>query len=83
MPAVGVRELKTHASEILRHVRDQRAYYTVTYRGKPVGILSPLPEPNEPSTHDAWAELDRLGKELSHAWKSPLSSTEILSEMRR
>ena len=37
MPDIGVRELKTHASEIVRNVREQRARYVVTYRGQPVG----------------------------------------------
>ena len=41
MATVGVRELKTHASEIIRQVREAGVSYTVTYRGEPVGVLSP------------------------------------------
>ena len=33
MPDVGIRELKTHASEIVRNVRENRARYVITYRG--------------------------------------------------
>ena len=85
MTEIGVRDLKTHASEILRSVREARASYTVTYRGHPVGVLRPLPEPTEPDRDgdEVWAELERLGKEMSRKWKSPLSSTELISQMRR
>lgn len=85
MPEIGVRELKTRASEVVRAVRDQHARYTVTYRGRPVGVLLPLAEaPQEPAADsDTWAELARLGEEISRRWHSPSSSAELLSEMRR
>ncbi len=90
MPDVGVRELKAHASEIIRDVREQRAQYIITYRGRPVGLLMPLeeiktvslPSTGEPATA-AWEELTRLGEEIGRGWRSPLTSTELLSEMRR
>jgi len=44
MPDVGVRELKARASEIIRNVRERRARYVITYRGRPVGVLLPLDE---------------------------------------
>lgn len=89
MAEIGVRELKAHASEILRRVRDQRARYLVTYRGRPVGLLLPLeglgepPLPMEESTSSAWEELVRLGEEIGRGWQSPLTGAELLSEMRR
>ena len=89
MPDIGVRELKTHASEIIRNVRDRRARYTVTYRGQPVGVLIPLEQPAaEPLADDtgsttAWDELVRLGEQIGRGWVSPLTSTELLSGMRR
>jgi prevent-host-death family protein len=42
MPDVGVRELKAHASEIIREVREEQAQYVITYPGRPVGLLTPL-----------------------------------------
>jgi hypothetical protein len=30
-----------------------------------------------------WAKLTRLGKEISRGWRSPQTSTELLSQMRR
>jgi prevent-host-death family protein len=90
MPDVGVRELKTRASEIIRNVRDQRARYVITYRGRPVGLLIPLQKRGEMSlvTEDelatsAWDELTRLGEEIGRDWRSPLTGAELLSEMRR
>jgi prevent-host-death family protein len=85
MPEVGLRELKTRASEILRDVRDRHARYIITYRGRPVGLLAPLAEagPQDRGSGSAWEELERLGEEIGRGWCSPLSSTEILSQMRR
>ena len=90
MPDVGVRELKTRASEIVRNVRENRARYVITYRGRPVGVLLPLQEAPETrlavgGQHgaDVWEELSELGAEIGQGWKSPLTSAELLSEMRR
>jgi len=90
MPDVGVRELKIHASEIVRRVRDQRVQYVVTYRGRPVGLLTPLdeaslsPQPlGEGTASTTWETLMRLGEEIGQGWRSPLTSAELLSEMRR
>jgi prevent-host-death family protein len=90
MPDVGVRELKTHASEIIREVREQRTRYVITYHGRPVGLLMPLYEAGaaassltEEAGIDAWATLTRLGEQIGREWQSPLTSTELLSEMRR
>jgi len=90
MPDVGVRELKVRASEIIRDVRERRARYVITYRGQPVGLLMPLEEARpmdlspigEPAMA-VWEELTRLGEEIGRGWRSPLTSTELLSEMRR
>lgn len=90
MPDVGVRELKTQASEIVRQVRENRARYVITYRGEPVGLLMPLDEaspsslpPGERPAETPWETLTRLGEEIGQGWRSPLSSTDLLSEMRR
>jgi prevent-host-death family protein len=87
MPEIGVRELKTHASEIVRSVRDQRARYLVTYRGRPVGVLLPLDEAGVSWEEDeetaVWEELAALGEEIGQGWRSSLTSAELLSEMRR
>ncbi len=89
MPDVGVRELKTRASEIVQNVRERQAHYIITYRGRPVGILSPLDVTIQAalsggeSATAVWEELTRLGEEIGQGWQSSLSSAELLSEMRR
>jgi prevent-host-death family protein len=90
MAQVGVRELKARASEIIRAVRERRARYLITYRGRPVGVLLPLDEASRGEVMvggaqgaDAWEELTRLGEEIGRGWRSPSTSAELLSEMRR
>ena len=90
MPEIGVRELKIRASEILRNVRERRARYVITYRGRPVGVLLPLEEasPSEPlgggdQGAAVWDELSELGEEIGRGWQSPLTGAELLSQMRR
>ena len=88
MPQIGVRELKVHASKIIQAVRDRRARYYITYRGRPVGVLMPVGEVPLAETlpdqgADVWAELERLGEEIGRGWQSPQSSADLLSKMRR
>ena len=86
MEEIGVRELKAHASEILRKVREEHARYIVTYRGEPIGVLAPLEEDGmlpKDLQPDPWEDLERLGEEIGRDWKSDKSSVELISEMRR
>jgi prevent-host-death family protein len=43
MTSVGVRELRQSASELLRRV-EQGETFEITDRGRPVALLSPLPD---------------------------------------
>lgn len=86
MEEIGVRELKTHASEIVRRVREEQAQYTVTYRGKPVGVLMPFVESvpaSLPLELDPWEELEQIGEEIGRDWLLDISSVELISQMRR
>jgi len=86
MKDIGVRELKIHASEIVRRVHEDRARYLVTCRGRPVGLLSPLEPTSAASPSDSgegWARLESLAERIGKGWKSPESSVDILSGMRR
>jgi prevent-host-death family protein len=88
MREAGVRDLKVHASKILRDVRDRKMRYIITHRGRPVAILAPL-EPALQTTlppgsgDSAWEALVHLGREIGKAWESPMSSADLLSTMRR
>ena len=89
MPEIGMRELKARASEIVRAVRDRRARYLITYRGRPVGVLMPLGEterrdvPAADTREAVWKELVALGQEIGRGWQADATGVEILSEMRR
>lgn len=88
MPEAGVRELKAQASQIIRRVRERRSRYIITYRGRPVAVLLPLEAAPAggaaPAAEaSAWQELERLGALIGRGWRAPLSSAELLSQMRR
>lgn len=90
MPDIGIRELKARASEVVREVRESRARYVVTHRGRPVALITPLASGDESDRSDlmttadsAWDELTQLGEDIGRDWQAPKSSVELLSEMRR
>ena len=86
---VGVRELKTHAARILRHVREARASYILTHRGRPVGVILPLdPAEASPAAEDtdagaAWDAFLRAGRRLEQRFRPGVSGVRLLSAMRR
>ena len=81
---IGIRELKTHASEVVRAVKETRARYVITQRGKPAALIIPLDAetPNE-TGDDVWDRLMALRDELGKGQQNEKSSVDILSEMRR
>jgi antitoxin (DNA-binding transcriptional repressor) of toxin-antitoxin stability system len=88
--AVGVRELKTHAARILRHVREARASYILTHRGQAVGVILPLDAPDEaaPSADDAsagaaWNAFLRAGHRIHSRFRPGVDGVRLLSDMRR
>ena len=88
MSDIGVRELKARASEVVRKVKEQRARYVITHRGRPAALLIPIDEANVPATMvgenaTAWDDLVCLGQKTADGWQSEKSSTELLSELRR
>jgi prevent-host-death family protein len=85
---VGVRELKTHAAGILRHVRESRASYILTHRGRAVGVILPLePVEDRSATADdppaAWDSFLRAGRRLERRFQRGVSGVRLLSDMRR
>ncbi|MDP9373281.1 MAG: type II toxin-antitoxin system prevent-host-death family antitoxin [Chloroflexota bacterium] len=89
MQAVGVRELKEHASEILRRVREGRETIEVTYRGKVVARLVPVAPAESPGLSDPsetaaiWASIDELAEKISARWPEGVSAADAISEDRR
>ena len=86
MPRIGLRELKIHASEVLRDVQENRARYIITKRGDPQAIIIPYApvEESEPLDREAaWSEFADLLRTVGESWTSPLTADELLKEMRR
>jgi prevent-host-death family protein len=81
---IGIRELKSRASEVVRAVKEERARYVITQRGKPAAIIVPLDAaPPSKSADEVWERLQQLGEEIGKGWQSEKSAVEILTEMRR
>ena len=83
---VGVRELKTHASRILRQVRDSRASFVLTHRGKAIGVILPLSEagrvPDMDDDATAWTNFWEAGRRLENSLHPGESPMRALFEMR-
>jgi len=87
---VGVRELKAHAARILRQVRDARASYLVTHRGRAIGVILPLDASDDAArtppgvdAATAWATFIRAGRRLERRFAPGVSGVRLLSTMRR
>lgn len=86
MRAIGVSQLKTHASKIMRRVREELVSYTITYRGKPIGVLLQLEGIEDgvlDKPHDPWSDLGKLRQEMALMPRPKKALSEALSEMRR
>ncbi len=88
--SVGVRELKTHAARILRHVKESRTSYLVTHRGRAIGVILPVDAEDDTSqgseTVDAttaWKRFLHAGRRLERRFAPGVSGVRLLSGMRR
>ena len=88
MADIGIRELKARASEVVRRVAEEQATYTITRRGRAVGVLAPAgSHPAEPPAGGdvAWDRLLNLMEEYDGAVRAKRSRSALkeLSAMRR
>ena len=85
MSLVGIRELKTNASELVRRVREQGEIIDITYYGEVVARLVPVKEVKTRTEElaDLWAEMDRLAQEVSARWSGSPSAVDAVREGRR
>lgn len=89
--SVGVRELKTHAARILRQVREARASYLLTHRGRAVGVILPFDSEEDEVLRSAqavdataaWQAFLRAGRRLEHRFAPGTTGVRLLSDMRR
>ena len=85
MRSVGVRELRERTSEIIRWVRDEGQEVEVTYYGRAVARLVPVPPglPDETERASVWADLDQLAAEIGARWPEGITAVEAVAEGRR
>ncbi|HEX9438386.1 MAG TPA: type II toxin-antitoxin system prevent-host-death family antitoxin [Roseiflexaceae bacterium] len=85
MQTIGIRELKERASEILRQVREERATFDVTYRGRVVARLAPVEqaENNIAESLRLLGELDRIANEIGAHIEGEVDAVEMVRDVRR
>ena len=92
MALIGVRELREKTTEVLRRVRDEKAEYIITHRGRPAALLLPInADPVEEAMVQAgkagvangWQTYANLAKELRASWPEEQSSQDVLNQIRR
>lgn len=85
MSLVGIRELKTNTSEIVRRVRELGEVVDITYRGEVVARLIPARPiiTSAEKLSSLWAEMDRLAEEVGAHWTGSPSAVEAVREGRR
>lgn len=92
MSLIGVRELRERASEIVRHVREERAEYVITYQGHPVAVILPLDTERaeaemvaagKRAALESWGRYEQLAEQVRRAWPTDLSTQDVLDVGRR
>jgi prevent-host-death family protein len=86
MKDIGIRELKAHASELVRHVAEEHATYTITRRGRAVGVLAPpdFVQPKRSKAGDAaWDRMEELWDRVDRSSRPRKSALRELAKMRR
>lgn len=61
---IGMRELRSQGSRIIRAVSEEKAEYVITLRGEPVAVLRPLTEEERDWLREDWAGVPFDGQRL-------------------
>jgi prevent-host-death family protein len=84
MGAVGIRELKTRTSQVIRRVREGRETIDITYHGEIVARVVPASRSSSRTrTPAAWSTIDRVAKEIGARWPTGRSAAAAVREGRR
>lgn len=82
MIQVGIRELKQKTSELIRIVREEGKELQITYHGKVVALVVPVPKKSTQEVDAAWSSLDMLAAEIGARWPADITSVEAIAEGR-
>ncbi len=85
MVKVGIRQLKEHASDLLRRVRERNEIITITHRGRAVARLVPVTDEDseKAEARTIWAGMDELAQEIDVHWPEGVSAVDAVHEQRR
>jgi prevent-host-death family protein len=85
MTAVGIRELKAHASDLLRQVRERGETIDITYHGQVIAQLVPADRKlaRQKEDSDVWVDIDQLAATIAGQWPEHLDAAEAISADRR
>ncbi|MBM3312045.1 MAG: type II toxin-antitoxin system prevent-host-death family antitoxin [Candidatus Aminicenantes bacterium] len=85
MYQIGIRELKAHAGEILRRVREWGEIVEITYHGRTVARIVPSRSAQRTVAESSpvWSDLDRLAAEIGARWPEGVTAVEAVKEGRR
>jgi len=92
MTTIRVRDLRQRAREILRRIREDKAEYLITYRGKPVAVLLPVEADavdqasSDVGEHDSshgWDAYAKVAAAVREQWPGSVSTEAVLDEIRR
>ena len=84
MATIGVRALKARTSDVLRRVRERGEEIDVTHRGSVVARIVPVgPVHARRRSAAAWAEFDRVAREIGRRWPRGVSAVRAVREGRR
>jgi prevent-host-death family protein len=83
MEQVGIKELKAHASEIVRRVEEEGAEIEIARRGKVVARLVPTIQVSEEEREKRWDALLQLAEEIGKQTPAEVSAVEMINDVRR
>ncbi len=85
MSSVGIRELKSNTSEIVRRVHERGEVIDITHRGELVARLIPASSTTGKADEIAalLAEMDRLAEEVTAEWAGTRSAVDAVRESKR
>lgn len=87
MKKVGVSELKSNLSSVLREVIETGQIVEVTRHGKVVARIEPVPSSvasgRDRDANGAWTELKVLATEISAQWPQGVSAQDAINHARR
>jgi len=92
MPLIGVRELRSRTSEVLKRVSEEKAEYVITRQGTPIALLlqvdteaieAKIIEAAKQTTSTSQDTYQQLAERLRRDWPNGQDTQSLIDEIRR